>query len=746
MTMTGPDTNGALRERVIALYTFLKEFTELRTKTVRSFEQYDQVLWMSELPREPECECAAWDRSAHDDRSEVWLSIRQPRLNSPPEPPAELRPWLVIGQLRDSSLEMPELRESISNAVDVEGERRIERQTIGDHPDVKNVWERFVEDQWWPWAEEDRRAQAVQRQYTRLFSMYQRQQRLGEQYEVIFGLGLLSWRAPDNQDIRRHLIAANANIVFDGARGVIMVGPAGEGAKARVEQEMLDPSDRPDPDALRKVEEQLADVGERIWDSEPIDTILRTWVRSASPQGEYNSALSRLEGVPVDPTVTFAPALILRKRTDRSYVQAFESIITQLTSGADIPPAVAQFATVDDGSGAVENAEPGGTAGSVSELYFPLEWNDAQRQIVERLSRNRGVLVQGPPGTGKSHTIVNLICHLLASGQRVLVTSHTARALKVLQRFLKEKATPIAPLAVVLLGDDRDAIGAMEASVQGITSQHNAWNAKQAERRIAELEAALDAARREEATVLSELRAIREQETYVHSNKFEAYDGTLAEIAARLREEEGRYGWFKDKPSVDAALEITSEDFRKLVSLLRREDLDEWDSAGYRSADPTTLPSPDYVADFLDRERNADGEYQKAAAARQLPEYSALSNAKPGTLDSLRKSLRSMRAEIERISGGLQDWAPQAAREVLGGQERAWRDLLDSTTKHIHQIGGKANWVDETNVIGLAGRDREEVRADADEILAHLEAGGSWGIGSIWQRSGQTEPLHSGIR
>jgi putative protein kinase ArgK-like GTPase of G3E family len=43
--------------------------------------------------------------------------------------------------------------------------------------------------------------------------------------------------------------------------------------------------------------------------------------------------------------------------------------------------------------------------------------------------------VQGPPGTGKSHTIANLICHLLATGNKVLVTAQTKRALEVLKSY-----------------------------------------------------------------------------------------------------------------------------------------------------------------------------------------------------------------------------------------------------------------------------------------------------------------------
>ena len=77
-------------------------------------------------------------------------------------------------------------------------------------------------------------------------------------------------------------------------------------------------------------------------------------------------------------------------------------------------------------------------------MYFPLPANAEQESIVNKIQTQNGVLVQGPPGTGKSHTIANLICHLLAQGQRVLVTSHTARALKVLKDKLpKEVDFPV---------------------------------------------------------------------------------------------------------------------------------------------------------------------------------------------------------------------------------------------------------------------------------------------------------------
>lgn len=82
----------------------------------------------------------------------------------------------------------------------------------------------------------------------------------------------------------------------------------------------------------------------------------------------------------------------------------------------------------------------------VKELFFPMPYNEEQVSIVRKLEANNGVVVQGPPGTGKTHTIANVICHYLAQGKRVLVTSKGETALSVLQeKFIKPAATPSLP-------------------------------------------------------------------------------------------------------------------------------------------------------------------------------------------------------------------------------------------------------------------------------------------------------------
>ncbi len=253
--------------------------------------------------------------------------------------------------------------------------------------------------------------------------MFQRQQRLGESYEIVFGLGFLSWDSPDGQTVGRHLTVARVRIAFDAKSGTLTVTPAGEGAHPTLEQDMLDPQHLPEPQLLHSIEETLEQIGDSIWAVGPLDGLLESWVNSTSAAGEYSEALERPASAGNHPVVHFAPALILRRRTERSFIRAFEDIITQLEAGEPIPEGVSRFISVSEDQGHDALEGHGGNGSSAGETYFPLPSNDAQRLIVERLTRNQGVLVQGPPGTGKSHTIVNLICHSLAEGQRVMASS-----------------------------------------------------------------------------------------------------------------------------------------------------------------------------------------------------------------------------------------------------------------------------------------------------------------------------------
>ena len=119
-----------------------------------------------------------------------------------------------------------------------------------------------------------------------------------------------------------------------------------------------------------------------------------------------------------------------------------------------------------------------------NKYYFPLPVNEEQESIINKLSLGRNVIVQGPPGTGKTHSIANLICHLLTIGKKVLVTSQTDRALKVLKEKLPDQ---VKGLCVELLGQDQKSLMELKNSVNTINSKYQEWRLSDSEDKIKKL-------------------------------------------------------------------------------------------------------------------------------------------------------------------------------------------------------------------------------------------------------------------
>lgn len=71
------------------------------------------------------------------------------------------------------------------------------------------------------------------------------------------------------------------------------------------------------------------------------------------------------------------------------------------------------------------------------ELFFPFLYDKYQLSSLSLLG-NKASIIQGPPGTGKSETISNILCHLAATGKKVLFVSQKAQALKVVKDKLKK--------------------------------------------------------------------------------------------------------------------------------------------------------------------------------------------------------------------------------------------------------------------------------------------------------------------
>jgi hypothetical protein len=224
-----------LREKAVRLFTYLKEVTQLRVAVVRDHSNYESVLWFHEIPRERGCYSIAWD----DDKEEsgLWLEVEKQDEPTVPSPPEICTPWLVLSSLNDSAQEPTLLEKILAPQTEPESETdggNIEPPKyleLKDHPEVASEWTKYLEHAWKPWAEKHQRWKNVQRIYARLFTAYQQQKRLGEAYELVLGLGLLTWICPSGQRVRRHLLVGQANLAFDANRAALSVQAASDGVK-----------------------------------------------------------------------------------------------------------------------------------------------------------------------------------------------------------------------------------------------------------------------------------------------------------------------------------------------------------------------------------------------------------------------------------------------------------------------------------------------------------------------------------
>lgn len=710
------------RDKVIRLLKYLEEFVRLRTTVTRRIEQYQRdgfVLWFAHLPQTEGCVFPLW-RDMGEGRAGVWLEVRKQDLAPVPELLPLLEPWVDVDTL-DGSRETPEIRDRVFV------EEEAEEWLLADHPEVSAAWQQYLE-VWRRWAERNREKAKVQRVYGQLFRAYQLQRRLGEAYEFVLGLGFLAWRTPQQQEVRRHILRAQAELRFDEHRGVLSVHcpPPPDGARLQIEDEFVEPTDRPSARACDEIEGILAEAGDDVW-GDGVHNAIRAWGTALHPDLSYSDGLVPHPTCTDVPHLSPAPALILRKRLDRGTLLAYRRIIAQLEDGGPVPFGMLRLVDhLDDpvpgGDGVTADGAHGDRGQEVG-TFFPLPSNAEQQRILDTLGRRQGVLVQGPPGTGKSHTIANLICHYLAIGKRVLVTSETPRALRVLKQKLPEE---VKPLCVSLLGADTASFSELEEAVSGIGQRHSRWDPAAQRALIAQLAADLSAHRASEARVSKALRDLRESETYAISLCGGAYCGTAAAIGLRVNRERERFGWLTLPDAAPESSPITNDDARLLLEALRRIDATRAAELALPTVASSSLPSPEEVVSAIEGESKATRAAAEYQAHRGDPAFVPMLSSSRERRTRLQDGLLRYVEEWHRLQARPEQWAPRALTEVLTERESLWRTLAQRTEEGLEGLNREAAKADAHQVVLPTDRDALEVLSHSREMLAHLERGGKW--------------------
>ncbi|MFE3188086.1 AAA domain-containing protein [Nocardia sp. NPDC059240] len=541
---------------------------------------------------------------------------------------------------------------------------------------------------WREWADIDRGQLPARELHDRLTRILQELSARPESVELVLANGFLQLpETAANKRVRTHLISQPVRVEREDRTGDIIVRIAEESIPLLEDSRLL--TDRSDFDVSgsRMLQETL--VAEQ---TTTLGTDMARFLKEWSSRA-LRTSVEVVDGAtpPADrATLSVAPALVMRERGAFALADYYERIVRQLDrADAPIPLGLAQL---------VESIEPEeraawlrtvGTAGvgePGAEPLFPLPANAEQRTIIERLAVDSGVVVEGPPGTGKTHTIANLVSALLARGQRVLVTSEKAQALRVLQDKLPAS---MRELCVSLTEAGQGGSADLNRSVAEIAARKASFDRGATLRRIDELTRRREQAQRGRSRITEDIRAIRESETYRHPEIAPGYAGTAAEIVRSLKAAEPEQNWLPEPVRGDHP-PLAADELWTLTTLLRQATPERNARARQHFPDLTRLlPAGEEVAALCGQAAREPGHLGHRATDGVDP--ADLARMSPDDLERFRVACEGLADAVARVRQ-LPEQYHAAADAVLSGRA----GHLWSRTAQITQLAAEAVAADNT--------------------------------------------------
>ncbi|MBP6902101.1 MAG: AAA family ATPase [Burkholderiaceae bacterium] len=508
------------------------------------------------------------DRKVEGDH--IWLQVARLESKSPPAPDDQARPYITFSD--DPSGPSPAINDMALKHRLVTDRRSMseEAAATGDQRRRERITQALAQytPLWRAWAEGEKPRRRTISLYGDLFMLKGRleAEESSTPSELVWGMGVSAWKfsgtLTDNGngksvsiDYQYPLLTQVVEIDLDAQTHTISVRP--RAVAPRLE---FDAFGACQVMGAAEVEKQakvlLESDAERPltpFDTSSFEPILKLAAGNLDRAGRYDPGFQGLPTPSEHLVVTAGWVMLVRPRSANFLVEDIRRLKGRLLSGDTIPAGPACFVTPPSDevvkydaisfrglcSGSRSKGEP-------RELYFPLPYNQEQETIVEMLERAPGVSVQGPPGTGKTHTIANIICHYLATGRKVLVTSKGEHALSVLQDKIPEE---VRPLTVALLSGDKEGMRQFQASIEAIIHNLSQLNTRVTEDEIERCKQQIDAAHAEVAKIdkrVDEIAALQLSSIEIDGVQMRAQK--MAELVVSGQQ---THGWFDDELTLE---------------------------------------------------------------------------------------------------------------------------------------------------------------------------------------------------
>jgi very-short-patch-repair endonuclease len=728
-----PDTQ-TMRERLTKLFEFLKAYTDLRYPPVRDINQQIQILWLKHLPAHSSVELFrdVGKIDEEDEDSDIVLRLTRPTTTPCPSPPAALSAWLKLGWREyRGTVEVEATRNVVKDS-----QTRIERfEDNHQRPALLRDWQRQRD----VWVTNERPAREALTFFQTVYEWYGIQEREGEKIELLVGDGLL--RCPDAGGEFCHPVLLQKLVLeFDPEKKPPQFIFRKREQPPELYMEFLRALPEVNNEQLRQCENELKKAVFAPLGGEDTDGFLRRLIQGLFPsrgsliedderQLDTGTGLSAKADLPLfnqfqsaaeqdSSTIQRQPVIFMRqRRTGPGSI--FDAVLSDIANRIDFSPALLQILGLAE-SAPIETQSAAGGLGLGNEdedILLSKPANQEQLEIAKQLARKDCVLVQGPPGTGKTHTIANLLGHLLAQGKRVLVTAHTPKALRVLREKVVE---PLRPLCVSILQNDKQSQDELQASVKKINEQLSKDD-RQLEREANRL-------REDRKRILKALRDARGK--LLDARQDEIRDVVFAgkatrpiEAAKRVKAGAGKDGWIPSPVTLGESMPLSLAEVVALYQTNARVSAaDERELNGFRP-DLSTLSTP--------KEFQSVVEELNSLTACDLCFREELWDANLGP-DDLKEFDRMLETASKTIEF-LRDSAPWQLEAIQAGRDgdeacRVWvslSELIETTWREVQEC--YALVVEHGPTISDP-RPSHELLPLVEEIIAHNEAGKSFGM------------------
>jgi very-short-patch-repair endonuclease len=707
------------REKLTRVFRYLEALNQHRNPAKRQIREQLWSLRLRDLPVHSSIQrgevktTAAKAKKPNEETTDngsanYVLKVQRPRLTRPPEPPEEIAAWLGAGWDDPSSeVLLEETREEPGESAGA----GILRFT--DDPrrlaSLEN-WKLLREE----WAQKEKPARAAMKLFETLYALHGRIDREGERVELILGDGILSWRRAEGA-IYHPVLLQRLQLQFDASVPEFTLSEADHPVElySALFQSMNDVDGR----AIGRCREELEQEGFHPMMNGSTSAFLKRLVIQLSPRGEFRED-SAPEAAASDPHIGREPVFFLRAR-NLGFAAAIEGILADLRTREDLPWSllniVGEELPISDAAVAEESST--GSMEADGEVLLSKPANPEQIGIAKQLEEHGGVLVQGPPGTGKTHTIGNLVGHLLAHGKSVLVTSHTTKALRMVRHHIVPE---LRPLCVSVLESDLESRKQLESAVGSIAERLSRADAGSLELEAKKLES-------ERQELLKKLDEVRKQLMEARADEYRdiAIGGkswTPAEAARHVVQEREALGWIPGPVAAVAPLPLSPSEladlYRTSVTVSRE---DETELSGHLP-ELHDLPRAEEFEGTVS-ERNRLG--MEELDLRPDLWDSDGAQSPPEEIESLTAALVQA---VEPLSG-KDKW--KLAAVYAGRHGDVYRQPWDQLVSFVRLVHREAANAQESFVKygpEISGdMTREEQEHIVGEVLTHLEEGGKLG-------------------